>query len=237
MRHLFSILAQTYRVIALDLPGHGFTQLGARHRSGLETMAEDIASLAEVQSWRPKTIVGHSAGAAIALALAQRMESKPKAVVGINAALQEFEGMAGLLFPAMAKLLASMPFTATLFSGAAGRQDRVEALIESTGSRLDLEGIELYRRLVGDNAHVSGTLKMMAQWDLKSLTNNLPSIRVKSLFVVGTNDNTVPPSVSIQAAKQMQSAKVTELAGFGHLLHEECPADVAEIIRAVVDEN
>ena len=44
-RALIPLLAERYRVTAIDLPGHGFTRLGARMRSSLECMAEDIATL------------------------------------------------------------------------------------------------------------------------------------------------------------------------------------------------
>ena len=40
-RHMIHDLGQDMHVVALDLPGHGFTQLGARHRSGLDPTAEE----------------------------------------------------------------------------------------------------------------------------------------------------------------------------------------------------
>ena len=46
-RGIFPLLAQTHRVIAIDLPGQGFTEIGARGRCGLRHMAEDIAALME----------------------------------------------------------------------------------------------------------------------------------------------------------------------------------------------
>jgi len=66
-RHLFPILARTNHVVAVDLPGQGFTQMGAQQRCGLDHMAEDLLSLVRNQGWQPKAVIGHSAGAAIAL--------------------------------------------------------------------------------------------------------------------------------------------------------------------------
>ena len=68
-------------------------------------MAEDLARLIRQEAWAPMAYIGHSAGAAIALRLAEL--APPRAVIGLNAALGQFEGVAGWLFPVMAKLLAA----------------------------------------------------------------------------------------------------------------------------------
>ncbi len=70
-RGVFPLLAAQARVVAVDLPGQGFTQLGARMRCGLDHMAEDLWSLCRYEGWQPAVIVGHSAGAAIALRMAE----------------------------------------------------------------------------------------------------------------------------------------------------------------------
>ncbi len=233
-RDVFTDLSADHDVIALDLPGHGFTQLGARHRSGLAHMVEDIAGLCEQEHWHPTAIVAHSAGCAIALELCQRLMSPrghaPK-VIGINAALGEFKGIAGLLFPAMAKVMAAMPFAAALFSGTSANPARIASLIAATGSTLDVDGLALYQRLVADRDHVDGTLLMMAQWNLKPLLQNLASVPAGTVLIVGSNDKTVPPETSHTAAAHMTGAKVVELSGLGHLAHEEKPAELAGLIR------
>ncbi len=236
-RDLLLQLSTQYHVIALDLPGHGFTQLGARHRSGLDLMAKDIAALCIQEGWAPDVIVGHSAGAAVAIQLAAPdllQREYPHIVIGINAALSEFKGIAGLLFPTMAKTLAALPFTARLFSGESSNPARVEALINSTGSILDAQGLELYRKLIADQNHVDGTLLMMAQWQLRPLLNQLPKHKSDAYFIVGDRDRTVLPHVSEDAAEIIPNAKVHYILGSGHLAHEEQPIDVASIIHSII---
>lgn len=224
---LIPLLAKHARVFAPDLPGHGFTRLGAQRRSGLAPMAEDIAVLCNQENISPKAIIGHSAGAAIALELAH---SRPDCrVVGINPALSPFEGIAGLLFPAAAKLLAAVPFTSKLFSGASASPVRIKALIDSTGSKLSPEGLDRYRQLVSMERHVSGTLSMMAQWDLDALLAALPDIQNPARFIVGAYDMTVPNKVATTAAQRMPNAEVISLPSSGHLVHEEQPEQVADL--------
>jgi len=228
-RALIPALAAHHRVVALDLPGQGFTRMGTKSRSGLDAMARDIAALCRAQGIAPTAIVGHSAGAALALELAGRFDPVP-AVIGINAALDRFEGVAGWLFPVLARLLALNPFSALALTLGGDPLARARRLIESTGSTLDAEGYALYARLLSDRAHVDGTLRMMAQWDVSGLSARLPGIGARTLFVVGKADTAVPPAVSERAARAMPWADLVHLPGLGHLAHEEDPATVVRLV-------
>lgn len=226
-------LAESYRVTAIDLPGMGFSTLGDRSRAGLVPMAADLASLLKAEDIRPTALIGHSAGAAIALELA-RHARRPVGVVALNAALSNFPGMAGVLFPLFAKLLALNPATAPLFAMMSGTTERVRRLIASTGSDLSPEGIELYRKLISDSGHVSASLAMMAQWSLDPLLEALPDLDTRAIFLVGLKDSAVPPSASREAAAQMKNAEVIEVEGLGHLMHEEDPEMLAGLILSAL---
>ncbi len=228
-RSLFPILQDTRHVIALDLPGQGFTRLGNRQRCGVEKMAADVTTLCRQEGWTPDLIVGHSAGAALALEMT-RIDPDVH-VIGINAALGKFEGVAGWLFPALAKVLALTPFIPDLFASTASSPTSIRRLIEGTGSRIDEEGLDLYRRLITDRNHVDATLSMMAQWDLSDLLRDLPKHPGKVTLIAGAEDKTVPPDVSEKASKRLPNASFHLLRGVGHLAHEEDPALIARMIE------
>ncbi len=230
-RGLFPILARTHRIVAVDLPGQGFTQLGARQRCGLDHMAEDLLSLARYEGWKPRAIIGHSAGSAIALRMAELGAVPGGQIVGINAALANFRGVAGWLFPMLAKTLALSPFTAGLFA-AATTETTVRNLIKGTGSNIDAAGIGFYLRLASDRDHVDGTLAMMAQWRLDGLLRRLPSIRNRTTLIVTDGDLAVPPATSAEAAKLLPNAQVIHIPRSGHLVHEEDAQGVADLILA-----
>lgn len=227
-RDIFPILAKTHRVIAVDLPGQGFTECGARARCGLRHMAEDLSALVAQEGWAPHAIIGHSAGAAIALQMA--LNGGVHHVIGLNAALSNFRGVAGWLFPIMAKALALNPLSARMFS-AATTPSSIKHLIAGTGSALDEKGQQLYLRLAQDKGHVDATLSMMAQWSLDGLIDVLPNIVAQVDLIVGENDKAVPPSSSIDAASQMARAQVHHVSGLGHLMHEEDPVQLCHIIQ------
>lgn len=228
-RDLIPRLSENHHVVALDLPGHGFTRIGSHSRLGLHATAEDIAALCRDQGWQPQALIGHSAGAAVALDLARLLPGKPR-IIGINAALDRFEGMAGWLFPMLAKLLALNPLTAIAFSAGGARPDRARNVIRATGSNLSDEGLAFYSRLLADRAHVDGTLQMMSRWNTDALWDHLPEIDNETLLITGDNDTAVPPEVSDRAANTLPHATRVRLEGLGHLAHEEDPGRVCDII-------
>lgn len=229
-RALAPALAPDFRLVIPDLPGHGYTRPGNRARLGLDAMAEDLARLMARLGETPAAIVGHSAGAAIALRMAETMPLR--GVIGINAALGHFEGLAGLVFPAMARALALMPFVPTAFARLAGTPRQVASLITSTGSRIDAAGEDMYRRLVARPDHVEGALGMMSQWRLDGLLARLPALATPTLLIVADDDRTVAPAVSARAAERMPRARLLRLPAGGHLVHESHAAEVDRAIRS-----
>lgn len=230
-RHLMPRLAARHRCVAVDLPGHGFTPRVAG-RSGLEPMVEDLRTLLDALGVAPAALLGHSAGAAVALRLAQ--VAGPRPVAALNGAFARFEGIAGALFPLIAKALAINPLTVPLFSAAA-TPGRVRRMLEATGSRIDADTLALYAALIGDRGHVAGTLAKMASWDLRPLHAALPAPDAPVLLVVGDRDGTVPPRVSRDMAARLKRARVEVLAGLGHLAHEEAPDRVAGALLPWLD--
>jgi magnesium chelatase accessory protein len=230
---LLPFLSPRFRCLAPDLPGQGCSRAGAKARLGLDAMAEDLWALCDAQGWRPAAILGHSAGAAIALRMA---ELRPVAgVAGINAALSTFDGVAGVLFPVLARTLALVPFLPAAISRLWGTEAKVAGLLASTGSPLEPALRAPYLALVRDSAHVEGTLGMMAQWRLDGLIARLPQIAVPTLLIAAAGDRAVPAGVSRQAAARLPRGRAVELAQGGHLLHEEAPEAVAALLLEWLD--
>ncbi|WP_371156122.1 alpha/beta fold hydrolase BchO [Jannaschia sp. 2305UL9-9] len=225
-RGLAPLLAPHVRLTLLDLPGHGFTQVGSRNRFGLAETSADITSLLSSLGVVPKAIIGHSAGAAIALRLSLDA-GRILPVVSINGAFQMFGGIAGVVFPLMAKALAINPLTVPLFTAGASRA-RTRRMLDGTGSVLDDHGIDLYHRLISDRDHVSGALSMMAQWSLDRLVRDAAHLDAPVLLLAGDRDRTVPPKISREMAARLTHGTLIHETDLGHLMHEEAPQIVAE---------
>jgi magnesium chelatase accessory protein len=218
------------RCLVPDLPGQGFTRPGSRGRFGIVPMAEDVASLCQAAGWAPRYVIGHSAGVPLALQLSTLMPLDR--VIGINAALGQFDGAAGFLFPLLARALAATPFVPSLVSRMWGNPGKVRQLIKGTGSHLDEAGIGKYVALVKRAAHVDGTLGMMAAWRVDRLMAGAPSLSVPVTLITTAGDRIVPPRISRDAARMLPRAEVVELPALGHLAHEE---DAGAILQAMRD--
>ncbi len=232
-RDVMTDLAKDHHVVAIDLPGHGQTKLGSRQRSSLPLMAQDVQALIDHEGWTVTAIIAHSAGAALGLRLLQASGIKAP-LVAVNPALTPFKGMAGVLFPIAARVVALSPIMAKMLKRRMSGPGQVVSLLETTGSKISPEGLNLYAKLFRSDAHLDGTLLMMAQWKLDGFVADLPKITVPCTFLVGENDKAVPPSSVKESAKRMPDATVLTYPGYGHLLHEEAPSLIADQLREVL---
>jgi magnesium chelatase accessory protein len=232
-RGLMPRLAAQFDVVAMDLPGHGFTSATAAQRMSLPGMAAAVGSLLVALKLAPQLVVGHSAGAAIAVRMALDGLIAPAALLSLNGALLPLPGLPGLLFPPAAKVMAALPFVPQLFAWRAGDAASVLRLIDGTGSTLDAAGVELYARLLRSPGHAAGALAMMANWDLARLEADMARLQVPLTLIVGANDRAVPPRQARRVQALVAGAHLVTLAGLGHLAHEEQPERVAdEVLRA-----
>ncbi|MFO7856035.1 MAG: alpha/beta fold hydrolase [Paracoccaceae bacterium] len=224
-------LAADHDVIAPDLPGHGFSTLPVGRRQALPVMAREVGDLIDVLGVSPDLIAGHSAGAAVALRLTLDGRAAPRLIYAINGALTPFRGLAGVLFPPMARALSANPLTPRAFAlAASGDSDTARRLIRGTGSRIPEAGLKLYQRLFRNAAHVDGALRMMAQWDLEPLLEDLPDLPCPLVLAVGEADKAVPPDQAETLAARLPFVEL-ERHDLGHVMHEEAPSRFAGRIR------
>lgn len=236
-RDLMPLLAESNEVIALDLPRHAFTTGHSAYSMGLPAMAGEVAGLLKHLDITPAAIIGHSAGAALALQLGLA-HGFTGPIVGLNSALRPFPGPFAQIFPAVAKALFINPLVPRIFAstvdltGGAGR-----FLWRSTHSRISAEGLACYRTLLKHPGHAGGALAMMANWDLPGLRDRMGSVANPVLMVHGESDPAIPLSWAREAHGWLPNAQLEVLAGLGHLAHEEAPDKVAALISAFLAER
>jgi magnesium chelatase accessory protein len=236
-RHLAPLMAAQFDVIAPDLPGHGFTDTPQAQSLSLPAVAGAVAQLLTTLEVQPALLVGHSAGAAVALRLsldAQVPASAP--IVSINGAILPPHGpLARALLP-LGRVLAGNALVAPAFSAWAALPAVTRRLLDSTGSRIDAEGERCYARLVADRAHTAGALRLMASWELAPLAAALPALAAPLWLLAAANDRTLPPSHAQRVRAQLPRAHVIDLPALGHLAHEEDAAAVWRVVEAAWDD-
>jgi magnesium chelatase accessory protein len=230
-RDLLPILAQTYTVVAPDLPGHGFTEQPGEPGMSLPGMAAGIADLLAQLRVQPEFCAGHSAGAAILVQMCLDGLIAPKALISLNGALLPFKHAVSPLIAPLAKLFARSPLVPFIFSMHAADPRVVDRLLRGTGSAIDADGAKFYARLAARSGHAGAALTMMANWDLPALQPRLKHLAVPVLLAAGGNDRSIPPEDADRLAAILPRARVQRLPGLGHLAHEEQPRQAAALIE------
>lgn len=224
---LMPLLEDRFTLVAPDLPGHAFTRRMPASRATIEEFATAIAALLAKTGQKPALIVGHSAGAAIGLELAQR-EFPGVPVIGLNPALMPFPGLAAQIFPTMARLLFVNPLAPRIFAGTMRLPGEAERfLLRSTQSRVGAASRRCYTRLLGNSHHCAGALEMMAHWDLDAFSKRLPHTQSPVLLVHSDNDPAIPLSGVTAAGNLLPDCRLEVAAGGGHVAHEAKPVETA----------
>lgn len=230
---LAPLLAERAHVVAIDLPGHAFSETSRNDVFTLPGMASALGALLKTAQVDPVLAVGHSAGAAILIRLALDGAIAPDAIVALNGAILPLHPFSHPLVSLMAKFLAANPFVPWFFSRQAD-EATVGRLLKDTGSKVPAESRACYEHLLRSRRHVTSALRMMAHWDLAPLARDLAHLKTKLILIAGESDRTIPPDTSAEVARRARDAELHRLPRLGHLAHEEDPRAIADLILAAL---
>jgi magnesium chelatase accessory protein len=177
-------LAEHFSLLIPDLPGHGGSEGFADGQASLPRMAQALGELLAALDWQPELVAGHSAGAAVMVQM--RLDGllpQARGLLAVNGALQPLPGLMGVMAPAVAKFAARSAWLPAWVTRHAGQPRALKHLIASTGSRLDEAGVQHYRALLAQPAHVRGVLDMLANWHLEDLQARLPELHSTPLWL------------------------------------------------------
>jgi magnesium chelatase accessory protein len=232
-RDLLPLLATSFDVIAVDLPGHGFTSRPvALEGLSLLGMTRSLAALLRTLVVSPTLVIGHSAGAAIAARLALNREVEPRCLISLNGALLPLSGFKHPAFTPLVRAVVSSHWLPRWFAKRLESPREVDRLLESTGSRVDERGRECYRRLSRCPGHTGAALAMMGVWDLRPLEVELSRLAVPLHLLIGGQDRMILPGEAVKVRQLVPSATVEQWPTLGHLAHEEDPARLADWVLA-----
>jgi magnesium chelatase accessory protein len=178
-------------------------------------------------------VVGHSAGAAVALELARR-RGGGLPVVGICPSLVAGrESHTGPLHRLLAPGFRS-GFAARFAAGLVRHTGSLGGLLKTTGSRVPEPSKRLYRLLTSSPGHVNTTLSLFTRWDAREVERRLPRLDVPTLLLAGGADGWIPLADVERSVRLLPDARLRVLDGLGHLAHEEAPRRVLpEILEFV----
>jgi pimeloyl-ACP methyl ester carboxylesterase len=231
-RHVMLPLAQRYRVVALDLPGFGRSDLPAKGY-GIYYLAALVREVMSQLSIPRATLVGSSLGAVIAHMIAVRWTMRVAGLVLVDGGLalepQKLQ---------LKTLVGMLPFIGEhWYNGLRKDPQKTYATLRPYYADIDHLPEEdrafLYQRVnerVWNDRQRSayfGILRRLPLFmlrDVRNYTQKLASLSVDTLVVWGENDRILAPSNGQALVKAQPSAQLTTIPNAGHLPHQEQPA-------------
>ena len=235
---LLPTLAGHATLVVPDLPGHGFTTGATPAELTLPRMKVALAALlAALRLPAPRVVVGHSAGAALALRWALSSAPAPRTVLGFNPSLVGPSALYMRMVAPLINPLATSAPMARLLAGVASRTGMVDRLLDSTQSQVPPAQRARYRQLFSNPDHVRGAMGFMAAADLPALLSQGANLPCALHFVIGTRDSWVPEATLAPVIASAFPKAVVERWVGGHLLHEEQPAKAASLLIGVLERS
>jgi magnesium chelatase accessory protein len=226
------------RVIAPDLPGHGFTHVPrglGRDVFSLTGMTAAVGELLRALGEAPALVAGHSAGAAVSLRLTLDGLASPRSIVGFNPALvAPPKAYVTRIAPLLAPIVESR-LLAGLAARVAGGTRLLELMLDSSGSRLSPAQRTTYRTLCARETHVAAALTMMSRWDLPGLLRDAAGLRVRFHALAGGRDRWVPIGPLREAVAGIPGATLEVVDDAGHLIPDEVPGVAIRALERALD--
>jgi pimeloyl-ACP methyl ester carboxylesterase len=237
-QRVFPALAQTRRVIALDLPGFGLSDKRAR-RYNVPLYAGMIVGLLDALKIQQAALAGNSLGAMIAEFVAITQPERVSALTLIS----------GTLFmskrpPApLTGLLQSLLYERRYFEELRKSPDAAFATLRPYYGNLDAlpEALRtfLYQRVtqrVWDEAQRRASLSIRQSFLPFFLTHGktvrrAPAIQAPTTVIWGSQDQVFPPANGPDRANAQAGARFIPIEGCGHLPQQETPERVIEALR------
>lgn len=217
------------RVVTLDLPGHGISVVKGECHT-MEALADAVAAAMETLGVERYTVVGHSMGGYVALALCERHPERLEGVVLLSStpnADSEEKAEArrreiALIKSGKKELLARM---APAVGFAADNRARMKDTIA------DLEELVVVTEDEGIVALLNG---MIARPDRNEMLLKSP---VPQLFILGRKDEYITPAIAETMVARHPQAEVAWLDESGHMGFLEEPERCAEVLLGFVKGN
>ncbi len=230
-------LAKSYRVIAFDRPGLGYSDPVAANGASIAQQAAILQQAAgQLGADRP-IVLGQSYGGAVALAWAVHHPGTLAGLVSVAGASHPWTTPLERFYRVTAHPLAGW-VTIPLLTAFAG-PDRVNRALAAVFAPQEVPegysdhfgaGLTLRRASLRANARQRANLLA----EITALAPDYPQIDLPVEIVHGTRDDTVClPLHAEQLARDVPNAQLTRLDGIGHMPHQVAPAEiVAAVDRA-----
>jgi pimeloyl-ACP methyl ester carboxylesterase len=255
-RYLLPVLAESYRVIAMDLRGQGLSGLprppGPRARDlspedfDFPRQVDDIRAVMDAENVDEAALIGHSMGGQLVLETFRLARDRVSAIVMLTAPyespLRTFYGRDfNSVFHAGRLLVEMLPRPTylawrSLFLVSPTLPHHLAKLTRALGPDARFEDMATYYRHM---AYLDPlvVLKMMESMRSHSAASVLPEVNVPVLIVAGEKDTFTPMAVAQAMHDSIADAELAVIEAAGHGAVIEKPTEVNHAIHSFLDRH
>ncbi len=229
-------LAESFHVIAPDLPGFGASEKPppSRFPYGIDAFAEAIADLYAGLELGPAAVVGHALGGAVALTLAARHPELVSKLVLIDALCYDSgTGRYGelALLPFVGGLVLKQLWGRGLF-----RRHFQETVFGPTSNVATPRIDRYYAAFNAPDARSSALATLRATVDTRGVVAQTTRIQAPTLVIWGRHDRVWPASFGQRLSREIRGSGF-ELLDSGHSPQEERPAEIVRIVQRFLSDE
>jgi pimeloyl-ACP methyl ester carboxylesterase len=234
-RRLVDDLSSDHQVVALDLKGFGQSPKPADERYSLYDQSELVTDFITSNDFRHLTLVGHSMGGGIALAVAMNPAADRRVdrlvLIDTIAYSQRLPFYIWVL---------SLPLIGVLAARVLPPRWSVRLVLRTAyfdRSHITEDAVRGYAeplRSPGAIRALIRTVRLLLQTDVTAFSQRYPSITVPVLIIWGKEDRVVPIDVGRRLHRTIPGSELLTLSNSGHCPPEEQPLETLQAIRKFI---
>ena len=234
-RNVIEELSAHGRVIALDLPGFGFSDPPQNGDYRISSYAHIFGCFLEALSIEGATLVCHDLGGPIVLTYALRHPDKYERLIILDTFLHR-DLPPWPLSMKMAKIRPIGEIFMWLGGKSIARAGLEEGVMDK--SRISEGIVKRYYMPDGNpdklNKSMLGTLRIDYMKDLEFIEKNLKTIEKPTLILWGEKDTYLPISLGERIHKDIMGSKMERISNCGHFVPEDQPERATKIIAEFI---
>lgn len=230
-------LGGEYRIVTLDLPGHGLTRAPAGYQGSIEAYRDAVAAFVDAKELRRFIIGGNSMGGHVALEYALTHPEQVDALMLVDSAgwpepPSANEGQGAIIFqllrnPIAANILRDLDSSALIRQG-------LETAFPAKPELVDDAMVARYAELSRAPGHRDIIFGLMRADRPMATPEQLAALTTPTLIVHGKLDRLTPLSFGEQFHAAIAGSEFQVLDGVGHAPQEEVPEQSAALVRTFV---
>ena len=228
-RNVFAELSDNYRVIAIDLPGHGYSSRPDTFNYTSDDFAFIFNAFLDALNIKSAHMVGFSIGAMYMMRFLSLYPKRVANCVAISpGGITEY--MPALVHNLQKPMIAT--FARNLYTATDVRKMLLECVSDPV--LIDDYVVKQYYEPVSDGLAREALMYALRNYDQELIAEGLLPVEHEVLVLWGKNDRWHPPSGSVYFQSVLRAGRYYLVRNAGHLLQEEAPTKLLEIIYSYI---